>query len=214
MDNDRVLELLNAEDWDDIIIKLAYYAIFCFKRYRWIANFPKGNSPEDIAINAIEKVWNGTRDWNPDKYPNLLEHLKWIVKSDVEHLSSSLEHKSTGTLPVVTKEDGTKIELEETNREYAHSITQKVPTPEEELIAKEDQKQKYEDKALAELHKIVKGDQDLEFLLLCFEDGIGKPSEIATIAEWKIEKVYNLKKKLLRKAAKIGNEIFHIKGEL
>lgn len=214
MDNDRVLELLRDVDWDDIIIKLTYYAIFCFNRYRWRSTFPKGNSPEDIAVNAIEKVWNGTREWDPDKYPDLLKHLEWIVKSDTEHLFPSLEHRSTGKPPLIIKEDGTKVELEETNCEYEHSITQKVPTPEEELTTKEEHEQEYEDRALTELRKLVKGDPDLEFLLLCFEDGIDKPSEIAAVAEWEIDKVYNLKKKLLRKAAKIGKQIFKTKEEL
>ena len=212
MDNDRVLELLEAADWNNIIIQLTYYAVFCFKRYSWKSDFPKGYSPDDIAISAIEKVWDGTREWDPDKYPDLLKHLEWIVKSDVEHLFSSLEHRSTGRTPVLINEDGTEVELEKTNCEYEHSITPKVPTPEEELIAKEEQE--YKDRFLAELHKSVIGDKDLEFLLLCFEDGIDKPIEIAAISEWDINKIYTLKRKLLRKAAKIGKEILKMKEEL
>ena len=86
MDNDRVLELLEVADWDDIVIRLTYYAVIRFNRYGWKSNLPKGNSPDDVALNAIGKVWDGTREWDPDKYPDLLKHLKWIVKSDIEHL--------------------------------------------------------------------------------------------------------------------------------
>jgi hypothetical protein len=172
---------------------------------------PKGNSAEDVALNAIEKVWDGTRDWDPDRYPDLLVHLKWIVRSDIEHLYSSLEHKTTGRIPVLIKEDGTEIELGETGREYPHSFTEKVLTPEEKLISEHNKKS--EQALLAELYDAVKGDEDLEMLLLCFEEGIDKPEAIAIETNWEIDKVYNLKKKLLRKAAKIGKNISRTKEE-
>ena len=211
MEKDGVLELLEATDWDDIILKLTYYAVFRFKRYAWQSNLPKGYSPADVALYAIEKVWDGTRDWDPEKYPDLLTHLKWIVKSDVEHLFSSLEHKTTGRRPVITQEDGTEIELEGPACEHPHSISSKVLTPEEELIAK--QQNEYEKALLAELHNAVKGDEDLELLMLCFEDGIDKPEAIAAETDWDIDKVYNLKRKLLRKAAKIGEKNIKTKEE-
>jgi hypothetical protein len=211
MDKDRVLELLEAADWDNIIIQLTYYAALRFERYGWRSNLPKGNSPDDVAITAIEKVSDGTREWNPDKYPVLLTHLKWIVKSDVDHLFSSLEHKTTGRIPAIIKEDGTKIELDETACEHPHSISASKLTPEEELIAK--QKVEYENALIAELHDAVKGDEDLELLLLCFDEGIDKPEAIAVETGWDINKVYNLKKKLLRKAAKIGKKTIRTKEE-
>jgi hypothetical protein len=211
MEKDRVLELLEAADWDDIILRLTYYAAFRFQRYGWKSDLPKGISPDDIAIIAIEKVWDRTRDWDPDKYPDLLTHLKWIVKSDVEHLFSSLEHKTTDQIPVIINEDGTKVELGETACEHPHSISTKVLSPEEELIAK--QKEKYGKALIAELHDAVKGDDNLELLLLCFEEGVDKPEAIAIETNWNISKVYNLKRKLLRKAAKIGKNITRTKEE-
>ena len=72
---------------------------------------------------------------------------------------------------------------------------------------------KIENNVLAELHDAVKGDEDLELLLLFFEDGIDKPEAIAAEMDWDITKVYNLKKKLLRKAAKIGKKITKTKEE-
>jgi len=212
MDNDRVLELLEAADWDDIIIRVTYYAAFRFKRYGWRSNLPKGNSPADIALNAIGKVWDGTREWDPNKHPDLLKHLKWIVKSDIEHLHSSLEHIKTGRCPVVIKEDGTRVELSETACEHPHSIKERVLTPEEELIVK--QEQENDQKLLNELYDAVKGDEDLELLLLYFEDGIDKPDRISAETGLDIKTVYNLKRKLLRKAGKMGAKNTSIKEEL
>ncbi len=211
MEKDRVLELLEAANWRYIIIRLTYYTAFQFDRYGWKSGIPKGNSPDDIALSAIQKVWDGTRDWDPDKYPDLLKHLKWIVKSDVEHLFSSLEHKTTGRMPVLKKDDGAEVILGETADEHPHSISGKVLTPEEELIA--EHKRKSEEALIAELYDATKGDEDLELLLLCFEEGIDKPEKIAIETEWDINKVYNLKRKLLRKAAKIGKVNIRKKGE-
>ena len=59
----------------------------------------------------------------------------------------------------------------------------------------------------------MKGDEDLELLLLCFEEGIDKPEKIAIETGWDINKVYNLKRKLLRKAAKIGKDTIKTKEE-
>jgi hypothetical protein len=202
MVKDRVLDLLEAANWRDIILRLTYYASIQFRRYGWRSALPKGNSPDDIALKAIQKVWDGTRDWDPDKYPDLLKHLEWIVRSDVEHLFSSLEHKTTGQMPVLEKDDGTEVELGETAGKQPYLINGKVLTPEEELIA--EQNRKSEEALIAELHDAVKGDEDLQLLLLCFEEGIDKPEKIAIETKWDINKVYNLKKKLLRKAAKIG----------
>jgi hypothetical protein len=209
MEKDRVLELLKAANWRDIIIQLTYYATIQFRRYGWKTGLPKGNSPDDIALIAIQKVWEGTRDWDPDKYPDILKHLKWIVRSDVEHLFSSLEHKTTSRMPVLRKDDGTEVELGEQVGGNPHSISGKVLTPEEELIAEHDRNS--EEAMIAKLYDAVKGDEDLEILLLCFEEGIDKPEQIAIETEWDIKKVYNLKRKLLRKAAKIGKD--NIRGK-
>lgn len=211
MEHDRVLELLEAANWRDIIIRLTYFAAIQFRRYGWRSELPKGNSPDDIALSAIEKVWDGTRDWAPDKYPDLLIHLKWIVRSDIEHLFSSLEHEMTGRMPVLIKNDGTEVELDETTHDHPHSISGKAMTPEDELIA--EHKRRSDQALIYELHDVVKGDEDLELLLLCFEEGIDKADAIATETKWDINKVYNLKRKLLRKAAKIGKDIIRTKEE-
>jgi len=195
MEKDRVLQLLENADWKDIILKLTHYALLRARVYSWKSGKSDqllgGKTPEDIACEAIEKVLSGTRDWDPDKYPNLLTHLKWVVKSDMEHLASSLEHQATGRMP----------EPGEGDEGYETILDSSSQTPEEELIARE--KQDFEEKVKAELYAMVKGDEDLEMILLCFEEGMDKPEIIASQTGWDVSKVYNLKRKLLRKAAKL-----------
>ena len=204
MEKDRVLELLEAADWRNIILRLTRHAIWRFRRYSWKSGMPKGNSPEDVAISAIEKVFDGTRNWDPDKYSDLLKHLIWIVNSDIEHLFSSLEHQKTGRMPVLKNNKDTEVDSSEMVHEHPHSMSEKVLTPEEELIAEQDRKS--ENGLIDDLRAAVKGDDDLELLLLCFEEGIDKPQTIAAEFDWEVEKVYNLKKRLLRRALKIGKD--------
>ena len=209
MGKDRVLEFLEAADWNDIILKLTHNAIWQTHKYTWKSGSPNqlpgGKTPEDIAIDAIEKVWNGTRDWDPDKYPDLLVHLKWIVKSDIEHLFSSMEHQKSGRMPALKGDEETEPSYGEIVRDPSSPTPEKASTPEEELIAHEDRR--LEEKLKEELYAAVKGDEDLELLLLCFEEGIDKSEAIASQTGWDVKNVYNLKRKLLRRAVKIGKTL-------
>jgi len=201
MEKEKVLHLLETADWKHIILRLTYYARQRARVYSWKSGRTDqllgGKTPEDIACEAIEKVWAGTRDWDPDKYPNLLTHLEWIVKSDTEHLASSMEHQTTGRPP---EPEGEEESLTELSDPFS-SIQGKTPTPEDELITREEGD--LEEKLKNELYAMVKGDEDLEMLLLCFEEGIDKPEIIAAQTGWDIPKIYNLKRKLFRKAKKI-----------
>jgi hypothetical protein len=206
MVKDRVLELLEAADWNDIILKLTYFAIWLSCRYTWKSGdprrLPKGKTPEDIALDAIAKVWNGTRDWDINKYPDLLTHLKWIVKSEIKNLYSSMEHQKTSRMPVMKNDEDTELDCDQIAHDPFSPTHEMTSTPEEDLITKEDME--FEEKLKAELYTAVKGDEDLEQLLLCFEYGFCKAEEIANQTGWDVKKVYNIKRKLLRKAAKIG----------
>jgi len=205
MEKDRVLQRLETADWKDIILRLTHYARQRARFYSWKSGRSDqllgGKTPEDIACGAIEKVWAGTRDWNPDKYPNLLTHLEWIVKSDTDHLASSMEHKAIDNMPEHRDREDSSTSYEETIPDPLST------TPEMELIAHEEKE--LEEKLKGELYAMVKGDDDLEMLLLCFEEGINKPEIIATQTGWDISKVYNLKKKLFRKVSKMPSNPQH-----
>lgn len=207
MKRDDAFNLLKDQDWENIAKRLTHYAIWRMSLYLRpsdsIERFPEGKTPEDMACGAIEKVWSGERNWDPAKYPDLFTHLTWIVKSDVGHLFSSEEHKLDAGL--LRAEDDPDIENGSggTVREsrLIIEVSVKTRTPEEQLIARE--KEECEEKLKAKLYDMVKGDEDLELLLVFFEDGIDKPETIAAEMGWEVTKVYNLKRKFLRKASRL-----------
>ena len=192
MVQDKILELLERVDWKDITFRLTHYAFWKACRYTWKSGsadqLPGGKTPQDMALDAIEKVWTGVREWDPDKYPNLYTHLKWIVDSDIDHLFKSKEHDKSRRMP-------------ETRFDQASE----TPNPEEHLIAKENKA--LEDEIRDEFYAMVEGDEDLETLMLCFDEGIDKPQDIAEQTGWNVSKANNLKRKLFRKAAKLKHLI-------
>jgi hypothetical protein len=204
MQPDGVLALLEKQDWRDIILRLTHHAIVRFRWYNWKTRLPRGNSPEDIALGAIEKVWDGTRDWDPDKYPDLLIHLKWIVNSEIRNLYDSLEHRKTARNPDQNSDDFAELESIESAHAHRHSLGAQALNPEEELIAAHDRT--FKEALLSEFRDRAKEDEDLELLFLCFDDGIDKAETISRVTGWDIKKVYNLRRKLLRKAEKMGKD--------
>ena len=210
MKKDTVLELLEEAGWEEIVRKLTFFAYGQARRYPWRSRsykiLPGGKTPEDIAVEAIEKVWNGKRDWDPERHPSLLLHLEWIVRSDMGHLFESTQHQKTMRFPEIGNA------LEEPANPGEPSAFQGgfdrpsgILDPERELMLQE--QQELEDSVKAELSAVVEGDEDLGLLLLCFEEGLDKPEAIAEQMGWEVTKVYNLKKKLLRRAASIKERL-------
>jgi len=87
--DDTKQELLDSFDWNRAIIVLAAYAISLdgFSRKR----LPKGLEPEDLVMQAVEKVFSGKRKWDPAKDPDLMKYLKSVVKSIYSNETTSKE---------------------------------------------------------------------------------------------------------------------------
>ncbi len=207
LNDDEVLERLESADWKNIIVQLTRYAAWHASWYKWKTGdpgqLPRGMTPQDIAINAIKKVWDRTRAWDPEKYPDLLVHLQWIVDSDLNHLFDSKEHLTTNRIIESEEEESPELTYNNLIHSSSPPLSETIHnrTPEERLIIREEEER--EERAKKELYALVKGDEDLELLLMCFEEGMDKPEQIAAAMGCDVAKVYNLKRKLSRKASAI-----------
>src|SRR4051794_34051250 len=98
--NKGLLEILDTQDWDDIIVKLTAYVIqYCkWKQHR----LPKGLEADDIALSAIEKLYCGERSWDPEIQPDLQNHLQSISNSIIsnELRTGAASEVSTDEIPV------------------------------------------------------------------------------------------------------------------
>jgi hypothetical protein len=122
------------------------------------------------------------------------------------HLFDSTEHQITKRLSETgcgSKEPGSSGEVPDAQTGDSGAVGNL--DPESELILRE--QQALEESIKNKLYALVEGDEDLELLLLCFEEGLDKPEAIAAQMGWEVSKVYNLKKRLLRRAATIKERL-------
>lgn len=86
---------LREADWADLGIRLTAYATWKARNYRWrtrqVWALAAGKTPEDVAREAIAKVLDGTRAWQPHRGP-LLPFLQGIVDSLMSHLAASADN--------------------------------------------------------------------------------------------------------------------------
>lgn len=96
MDYDIERELRRA-DWADIGIRLTAYATWKARNLRWrtgrIDVLAAGKTPEDVAAEAILKVLDGERVWDPARGA-LLPYLQGVVDSLISHLAVSADNRT------------------------------------------------------------------------------------------------------------------------
>lgn len=96
MSSDRILEELEKQDWPMVIKSATLHAVYQLKYYGlWNRRGIKGYSAEEIAMEAIEKVYMGEWKWDPKK-SLLLDYLKYhVIRGLVSNLRKSSEFQST-----------------------------------------------------------------------------------------------------------------------
>jgi hypothetical protein len=133
-DYQGIRNLLDQQDWEEIIQRLTKYANKLVAANAWLrlrgGTPPGGKLGEDYAMQAIKKLFTsestGTRIWSPEL--PLLVFLKGIVRSDI---STEVEGKeNTSTIRPYEGFDAEKWDdhsLEEVMNAFAHdSVTTKV----------------------------------------------------------------------------------------
>ena len=180
--DDAVLELLLQQDWPDLSVRTLRYAQKKIQRLHWVTgsgpcpNLPGGLSSEDLAGEAIAKLWSGARTWDPVKQPELLKLLYDIVDSLVSHLVESSEHRIR-------------------KNEISPEVLDATPSPQSTNEKDEDAEQLFFAQALAALQDDAVLVQVFE---LCF-DGVTKPAEIAEHLGLQPNQVSRLKEKMKRR---------------
>ena len=126
-------ELLEGQDWDEIIERLTVYANYLVAGRTWLqcrAGLPPGGkSGEDYAMEAIRKLFEsertGKRRWDPESV-SLFVFLKGVVRSDVSTDVESVENSSTVRpyegFDSQQSDDSTLLELIESFSEDANVV--------------------------------------------------------------------------------------------
>jgi len=205
----RKRDLLDHADWDNIIPRLAKYALNKLRRLDIIDNSPLAGKDltqiaEEQVMDAIGKLWDETVSWDYKKKDDLLIFLKGVVKSQISHLCDTEEYLKTERFPIDPEgRSGEHVEIEEAlkkaNPHEKHAevmASARFPGPDEVLMEREQEKQ---DKAAMDaLLERLNGDKELEEVVMCIMAGAAKPREIEKEMGVETKHVNNLQKKLRR----------------
>lgn len=196
------IRALKQLDYQKLLKGLTSYACYlCYKRgvsgYRSVGEdtlLPKGESPLDIASQAITDTLIQERPWNKEKYSNIEQHLRWVVNSMVSNLADSKESKTTKTFSGMIPAG---VSNEDADEWLAHAEDMRDFRKISDL--NEDEAKEFVNSVFDE----ICGDEDLERILECSLSGLA-PNEIQKKLNIPIERVYQLCRKLKRKMEKVG----------
>lgn len=185
---------LTDAEWEDLLKRLTLYAVYKTRKLRWRGlpgsdnqSMPEGHGPDSLASEAIVSVLNDERACTATTKDELLDFLKGVVDSKVNHLAESAENKKSRALP---SEDGHKGGTPE----VWHPRTKPRDAP-AALAADPEAAKAFREKAL----KALSGEPQLTELFECLAAGFSGRKEIAELMNVTEDDVTNLKKRLARK---------------
>jgi hypothetical protein len=191
-----------TDEWRNIALELERYALSVSRNLRWRTRnpveLPGAETVTSVVSKAIEKLFSGEREWDPQKDPDIRKYLRGVIDSLLNHLAESQDN----TLITVAPEPGS------TNYPAWESGSQKrdptvdwlVPpdrSPEAAVLQQE--QAALEDRALELLIDGCADDPVLMSVLEAMMDGYDKPAEISERKGIPVRDVYNAAKRMDRK---------------
>jgi len=187
LDKDALERLLDA-DWPAALRKALKQAVAEAKVFQSVGL--NHLAPEDLVNEARARLLSGARTWDNLRYPDLGIHLSYIIRSIASHERRKLFGMKTVCWDEADSEPFRGIQ-EAVN---SSSLFPNTPNPEELAAIRERLAQ-----AERRLNTISQEDEEIGLLLMCFQDGIVKPSEIAGELNWEVARVNNALKRMRRK---------------
>jgi hypothetical protein len=198
----EALSRIPDEEWLAMTPRLARYALSVSRDLRWRTRdseeLPGGETVTSIVSKAIEKIYSGERDWDPDKEPDLEKYLRSVIDSLLNHLATSLDNVIVTVPPGPESDDAADWETGSPQRDPAADwLVPPSKSPEAVLLRREEAV--LEDHALELLLDECVQDSVLMKVLEAMMDGSSKAAEISRVTGIPIKDVYNAAKRLDRK---------------
>jgi hypothetical protein len=193
---------ITDDQWRDIALDLHGYALSVSRHLRWRTRnpveLPGGETVKSIVSKAVEKLFSGDRDWDPEKEPDIRKFLRDVIDSLLNHLAESQDN----TLITVAPDPGSTdyAAWESGSRKRDPAADWLVPpslSPEAALIQQE--QAALEDRALGLLVDECGDAPVLMAVLEAMMDGYDKPAEISKHKGIPVKDVYSAIKRLDRK---------------
>lgn len=151
----------------------------------------KGNTAQDVVLDALSQLYGGEHRWDPTRYPDPFVYLVLVVKTKLWNLAVSSENR-----------------LSERGVEDVNLV--EITTPETLLLEIEanDERRAQASRAASALAAELKNDKELASLHeLMIEQGILKPKELAQRLAKPARHINNLKKQLARAWKRIATRL-------
>jgi DNA-directed RNA polymerase specialized sigma24 family protein len=137
-----IFKQLREADWATIGVQLTAHSAFRAENLAWrtgnSVDLAKGLNPKDIAAEAIRKVIDGIRKWDPERGA-LLPFLKGVVDSEISHLAESSDNQLQSRVLADDEEDEMwdRSEFQAPSNDPQGLLHQQQSTPEQVLLEKE-----------------------------------------------------------------------------
>ncbi len=207
--NAKKKQLLVDFPWEEHYPRLVAYTEWLIQGERWNSDtLPQGQSAESIVRDVIEKTFTEKRNWDPDR-GELLMWLKWVIKSEVNHLAESAANRVEVRLDQAGENDRYTDDPDVERRQL--SLNQRIiGSPEEMVVDAEIMAEKTAEskEKIDALLGASSSHQDLEDIVYAIIDGNcdAKPQELAEYLHRPVEEVYQNLRALRRRADKIRME--------
>jgi len=151
--------------------------------------------PRDLVHEAIMLAYcqatdDSNRRWDQEKCPDLAQFLIGIVRSITSNGVTKLVKRREQSLhsddPVVRG----RIEREISTS----SFTSETLDPEQLLLREERAKE-----IIEHLNRVSQGDEEVQMMMLCYEDGISSPRGIAEQTGYDVKQVYKIRERLQKR---------------
>jgi hypothetical protein len=187
----QIRQEIEDTDWNELLPRLLKYAHY---KCRFLYRF--GNimaDPEELVGQSIALAFGVGKDdsyrkWNKETFPNLVDFLISIINSLVSHLK---DHNNK-----FPKESLETLEFPST-----------ANNPEDDITEKDNL-----DKIQKRIFQAIEGDEEVETVVLCINEGFITPREVSGHTGININQVNNIMKRMRRKLRPLHDELFPEKG--
>lgn len=193
----EAMEMLDSHPWEESLPRLAQYAFGKMKRLYWQGMFggpaPGGVEAQDLVLDSIKKVLDGTRAWDPQSQPDLFLYLKSVIDSEVNHLVEKWENQHVfreATLGGKPNDEGAAAGFWD---------LVDCPNPDAEATLLEKERERLSEDFFWAFYEFLEGTPLLQTILECIADGVDKRGDIAERMGIRVKEFDNLKKQLQRR---------------
>jgi DNA-directed RNA polymerase specialized sigma24 family protein len=194
-----IFKQLQEADWAAIAVQLTAHAAFRAENLAWRTgnslDLAKGLNPKDLAAEAIRKVIDGIRKWDPERGA-LLPFLKGVVDSEISHLAESSDNQLQARVLADDEEDEMwdRSEFQAPSNDPHGLLHQRQSTPEQVLLENE------ADVRISALFDAVAGQEDLVGVVDAIMEVGPRPADIAEHLGLPVSEINNRLKRLRRLA--------------